>query len=71
MKFFRIFVLLVAAYSQLGFSDSEIAVRAKKRIYPGGQDESDLKVQASPAPVRRPIKGLKALENSTEEEEVE
>lgn len=34
--------------------DEEVARRAKQRAYPGGPDESDLKVQVgTPAPVRR------------------
>lgn len=34
--------------------DEEVAVRAKRRLYPGGPDESDLRVQDPlPVPVRK------------------
>ncbi|MBX3039430.1 MAG: hypothetical protein KF789_01825 [Bdellovibrionaceae bacterium] len=62
----RIFVLLALL---VGFSavadevrspqaendrDEEVAVRAKRRLYPGGADESELKVQEPlPVPVRK------------------
>lgn len=62
----RIFVLLALL---VGFSavadevrspqaendrDEEVAVRAKRRLYPGGADENELKVQEPlPVPVRK------------------
>lgn len=55
MKIFLVFLLLfstvrafaeVAAHPLLTPQELEIRNRAKKRLYPGGQDEEPIKVQA-------------------------
>ncbi len=48
--------------------EAEIAQRAKKRLYPGGRDEEDLKVQSQiVVPVRKLAPQAEIKEEATEE----
>jgi hypothetical protein len=48
--------------------ETEIAMKAKKRLYPGGRDEGDLKVQAQViTPVRKLAPQAEVKEESAEE----
>lgn len=48
--------------------EAEIAQKAKKRIYPGGRDEEELKVQAQiVTPVRKVAPQAEVREESSEE----
>ncbi|KYG61445.1 hypothetical protein AZI86_17180 [Bdellovibrio bacteriovorus] len=48
--------------------EAEIAVKAKKRLYPGGRDEEELKVQSQlTTPVRKLAPQAEVKEESSEE----
>jgi hypothetical protein len=48
--------------------EAEIAVKAKKRLYPGGRDEEELKVQAQlTTPVRKVSPQAEVKEEPSEE----
>lgn len=48
--------------------EAEIAVKAKKRLYPGGRDEEELKVQSQlTTPVRKVAPQAEVKEESSEE----
>ena len=48
--------------------EAEIAVKAKKRLYPGGRDEEELKVQSQlSTPVRKVAPQAEVKEESSEE----
>lgn len=48
--------------------EAEIAVKAKKRLYPGGRDEEELKVQSQlTTPVRKVAPQTEVSQESSEE----
>lgn len=48
--------------------EAEIATKAKKRLYPGGRDEEDLKTQSSvTTPIRKVAPQAEIKEESAEE----
>ncbi|KHD87228.1 MAG: hypothetical protein OM95_15740 [Bdellovibrio sp. ArHS] len=80
----RVFLVLLLLTSLTGFQtfaqessaesqydearEAEIAQKAKKRIYPGGRDEEDLKVQSQlTTPVRKLSPQAEVKEEATEE----
>ncbi|KYG62563.1 hypothetical protein [Bdellovibrio bacteriovorus] len=80
----RVFLVLFLLSSLVGFKalaqeasaepqydearEAELAQKAKKRIYPGGRDEEDLKVQSQlTTPVRKLAPQAEVKEEATEE----
>jgi len=77
----RIFLVLVLISSAVSFKafaadegydeakEAEIAQKAKKRLYPGGRDEGDLKVQAQVATPARKFAPQAEIKNEEPAEE--